>query len=208
LLRALAARAGQVLTERRASVAGETFREGSWVLVNDLDAGEQVLAPRRGRVLATASGPELAREASFEVVLALPPLYARPSEVPVMAEAFLAQARVLLGRPRLHLAPEALPLLTAFRWPGNVLELRNVMFRAARAAVRDEVGKDSLPLALSSIAPVENLRGAMESAERELLLEALSRTRWNVSAAAGRLGMARRTVVYRMQRLGLKRPAR
>ena len=68
--------------------------------------------------------------------------------------------------------------------------------------------RDSLPSALSAVGPVENLRGAMESAERELLLEALSRTRWNVTAAAGRLGMARRTVVYRMRKLGLKRPAR
>lgn len=208
-LRTLATRAGKQLIERRGRFSGESLREGSWVLVQDLEAGEQVVAPRGGRVLATAaSGPDPVRELSFEVSFALPPLYARPSEVPLMAEAFLAQARVVLGRPRLHLAPDALPLLSTFSWPGNVLELRNVMFRAAKAAVRDEVGRDSLPVALSSIPPVENLRGAMESAERELLLEALSRTRWNVTAAAGRLGMARRTVVYRMQRLGLKRPAR
>jgi transcriptional regulator with GAF, ATPase, and Fis domain len=48
----------------------------------------------------------------------------------------------------------------------------------------------------------------MKAAERELLLEALARTRWNVTAAASRLGVPRRTVVYRMGKLGLKRPAR
>jgi transcriptional regulator with GAF, ATPase, and Fis domain len=40
------------------------------------------------------------------------------------------------------------------------------------------------------------------------LLEALARTRWNVTAAAQRLGLPRRTVVYRMARLGLRRPTR
>jgi transcriptional regulator of acetoin/glycerol metabolism len=89
-----------------------------------------------------------------------------------------------------------------------VRELRNVMARAARSAVRDELGRDALPSRLSTEAPEESLRGALKTAERELLLEALARTRWNVTAAAGRLGIPRRTVVYRMARLGLKRPAR
>ena len=46
------------------------------------------------------------------------------------------------------------------------------------------------------------------AAERELLLDTLARTRWNVTAAATRLGMPRRTIVHRMAKLGLKRPAR
>jgi DNA-binding NtrC family response regulator len=126
----------------------------------------------------------------------------------VLAEAFLARARLVLGRPRLHLGPEAQALLRAWWWPGNVRELKNVVFRAARAAVRDEVGRDSLPATITAAAPAQSLKGAMRAAEREVLLEALARTRWNVTAAASRLGMPRRTVVYRMARLGLRRPAR
>jgi Bacterial regulatory protein, Fis family len=161
-------------------------------------------APATARVLATAA--EVAP--GFEAVVLVPPLAARPLDVPVMAEAFLAHARQALDRPRLHLGPEALALLKAWPWPGNVRELKNVVFRAARAAVRDEVGRDSLPVAITGAAPAESLKGAMRAAEREILLEALARTRWNVSAAATRLGMPRRTVVYRMARLGLRRPAR
>jgi transcriptional regulator of acetoin/glycerol metabolism len=86
--------------------------------------------------------------------------------------------------------------------------LANVLARAARAAVRDEIGRDALPARMSTEAPAEDFRGAMESAEREVLLETLARTRWNVSAAALRLGMPRRTIVHRMSKLGLKRPAR
>jgi DNA-binding NtrC family response regulator len=157
-----------------------------------------------GRVLATSS----VVLDGFDVVVQVPPLRARPTEIPVMAEAFLATARTLLGRPRLHLAPEALALLEQWSWPGNVRELKNVMLRAARASVRDEVSRDSLPAALAQVGPSGDLRDAMRLAERELLLEALGRTRWNVTATAQRLGMPRRTVVYRMAKLGLKRPAR
>ncbi len=176
-------------------------------------AGDQrtVIAPdvaRRpeveGRLLATS---EVELE-GFDVVVQVPPLRARPLEVRALAEAFLARARSVVGRPRLHLAPDALALLSLWPWPGNVRELKNVMVRAARASVRDEVGRDALPAPLAQRGPTEDLRDALRLAERELLLEALGRTRWNVTATAQRLGMPRRTVVYRMARLGLKRPAR
>jgi len=113
-----------------------------------------------------------------------------------------------LSRPRLSLGADARRLLAAYAWPGQVTELRTVMLRAVRAAVRDEIGSDALPTRLSAAGPRSNLRGALKEAERDLLLEALARTRWNVTAAATRLGLPRRTVVYRMARLGLRRPAR
>jgi hypothetical protein len=160
--------------------------------------------PWPARLLATATVPL----PGFDSVVPVPPLAARPLDVPVMAEAFLTRARQVLGRPRLHLGPEARALLEAWSWPGNVRELKNVVFRAARAAVRDEVGRDSLPATITASAPAEDLKDAMRAAERELLLGALARTRWNVTAAATRLGMPRRTVVYRMALLGLRRPAR
>lgn len=140
--------------------------------------------------------------------LKVPALLDRPSEVLALAELFLSRARVRLARPRLSLSAEARALLQQYRWPGNVRELKTVVSRAARAAVRDELGRDALPARLRSEGPAEDFRRALQSTERELLLETLARTRWNVSAAATRLGMPRRTLVYRMGKLGLKRPAR
>ncbi len=180
-------------------------RVEGWVVVHEADASAEVLRSRpRGRVLATSRAPV----PGFEAVVPVPPLRARPGDIPALAEAFLARARGALARPRLHLGPDARALLSAWTWPGDVRELKNMMLRAARAAVRDEVGRDSLPSWLATSSGAEDLRGAMKAAERELLLEALARTRWNVTAAASRLGVPRRTVVYRMGKLGLKRPAR
>lgn len=209
LLRRLLSTAGRTAVEVRGfdppAVERALRRPDGWVLVHEADASAELLAGRaRGRVLATCR----AGLPGFEVVVPVPPLRARPRDILALAEAFLARARGILGRPRLHLGTDARGLLSAWAWPGEVRELKNVMLRAARAAVRDEVGRDSLPSWLSMAAGAEDLRGAMKAAERELLLEALARTRWNVTAAASRLGVPRRTVVYRMGKLGLKRPAR
>ncbi len=141
-------------------------------------------------------------------LIELPSLADRPLDILAIADAFLREARAALNRPRLALGSDAKRLLAAYAWPGQVRELRTVMLRAARAAVRDEVGSDALPTRLSLAGPKSNLRGALKEAERDLLLEALARTRWNVTAAASRLGLPRRTVVYRMARLGLRRPTR
>lgn len=147
-------------------------------------------------------------DAATTHLLEVPGLAERPLDVVALADAFLREARAALSRPRLSLGADARRLLAAYAWPGQVRELRTVMLRAVRAAVRDEIGSDALPTRLSAAGPRSNLRGALKEAERDLLLEALARTRWNVTAAATRLGLPRRTVVYRMARLGLRRPAR
>jgi hypothetical protein len=186
-------------------------RPGDWLLVRDIDrlsaaALDTLVGQVRTRLLATAS--QLPRGHHFPHELEVPPLVARRDELLPLAEAFVSRARAAVGRPRLTLSAEARALLQAWRWPGNVRELANVLARAARATARDEIGRDALPLRLANEASADDFRGAMASAERELLLETLARTRWNVSAAATRLGMPRRTLVHRMGKLGLKRPAR
>lgn len=182
------------------------------VLVRDVDrAPPEVLAQvvdpawtkRRLVVLTSATRLDAA-----PVVVEVPGLAQRPADVLALAETFLREARAAVGRPRLSLSDDARRVLSAWTWPGEVRELRWVMLRAARAAVRDEVGPDALPARLSAAGSSATLRSALKDTERELLLEALARTRWNVTAAATRLGLPRRTVVYRMARLGLRRPSR
>ncbi len=171
--------------------------------VNELGA----FARERRRTVIATSSDRAAFEAMGWSVVELPALSERPADVLALADSFLREARAALNRPRLALGSDAARLLEAYAWPGQVRELRGVILRAARAAVRDEVGSDALPSRLSAAGPRSNLRGALKDAERDLLLEALARTRWNVSAAAVRLGLPRRTVVYRMARLGLRRPS-
>ena len=215
LLEGLARAAGRRLTVVSAldgpALTRAVARPGDWVLARDVDRLEaqvlrELFARIKTRLLATATRPPAGHH--FVHVIEVPALSARREDVLPIAEAFVSRARVAVGRPRLTLSAEARTMLQAWRWPGNVRELGNVVARAARAAVRDEIGRDALPARMSVEAAADDFRGAMESAERELLLETLARTRWNVSAAATRLGMPRRTIVHRMAKLGLKRPAR
>ncbi len=186
-------------------------RAGDWLLVRDIDrleapALKALVGQVKTRLLATAT--RVPAGAHFAHVVEVPSLSARRDEVLPLAEAFVSRARASVGRPRLTLSAEARSLLQSWRWPGNVRELANVLALAARATARDEIGRDALPVRFSNETSADDFRGAMQSAERELLLETLGRTRWNVTAAAARLGMPRRTIVHRMAKLGLKRPAR
>jgi psp operon transcriptional activator len=66
---------------------------------------------------------------SFEVVT-LPPLRARPGDVPVLADHFGRRMAAEMNRDWEGFAPEALDALIDYKWPGNVRELRNVVERA------------------------------------------------------------------------------
>ncbi len=146
-----------------------------------------------------------------EVVLAVPPLRERGEDIPRLAEHFLSRARKLHPRARVALSAEARTALESHLWPGNVRELKNAMELAVICAEGDEVRLDHLPSPVRrgrERPKVTDLRGALKETEKAALLEVLATTRWNVTEAAKRLGLPRRTVVYRMARLGLKRPRR
>jgi hypothetical protein len=142
------------------------------------------------------------------IQLSIPALRDRPSEILPLAEAFLARFRRGMGKSQLGLESAARRALQRHDWPDNLRELKNAMAFAAFAVTSAEVGTQALPWAIRD-EPLEegpNLRTALAAAEREALLRALARTRWNVTLAAKHLGLPRRTVVYRMARLGLRRP--
>lgn len=151
----------------------------------------------------------------FALQLSIPPLRERPSEIMPLALQAVQLARTWTGRSNLTLNAEARAALQVYRWPGNVQELRNAVLRAALVAESDELRLENLPSALQEEGGrsrrrdrEHTLRSSMKAAEKDALLRALARTSWNVTAAAKELGMPRRTIVYRMARLGLRRPGR
>ncbi len=182
-----------------------------WLILRDFDPEiPSPLTARRGRpprrVICTSSKRPAVN--MFESVFEVPALTTRPDDIALLAEHFLSNARRLLSRPKLSQSDDVSRLLQLWHWPGNVRELENVMIRAARGSMRDEIGRDALPARMLRDAPARDFVSAIDDAERSILLESLARTRWNVSAAATRLQLPRRTLVHRMARLGLRRPTR
>ncbi len=149
--------------------------------------------------LATLLGP---------IALRVPPLRDRPDDVLPLAEGVLARARAAWGRPVLGFAAATRQALQAYPWPENLPELEVAVLRAALAAPSDELRPQDLPPELQHAAgtAAAGVRAQLKDAERDAYLAALARTRWNVTEAARQLGLPRRTVVYRMRRLGLRRP--
>ena len=77
--------------------------------------------------------------------ITVPPLRERPADIPPLARHFLARFAAEEGKRIRLIAPEALRVLMAFRWPGNIRQLENTVFRAVVLAESDEVGLGEFP---------------------------------------------------------------
>jgi DNA-binding NtrC family response regulator len=77
--------------------------------------------------------------------ISLPPLRRRPEDIPELAQHFLARFAAEEGKRVRSISAEALRMLEAFRWPGNVRQLENVIFRAVVLADGEEIGINEFP---------------------------------------------------------------
>ncbi len=126
------------------------------------------------------------------IELRLPPLGARPGDILPLARAFLAPGKTL------HPAVET--TLMAYAWPGNVLELKNVMARASLLSGGATIMVADLGL------PAASLPAQESEPDRGAIVAALGRAGGVVAQAAADLGLSRQALYRRMERLGIERP--
>jgi DNA-binding NtrC family response regulator len=177
------------------------------------------------RTLATArrSLSEWAAEDKFRRDLAcrlgtleivVPPLSARPGDIPLLAQHFLEQQNALGGRQLSGFSPEALDQLANYPWPGNVDELAELVTAAARNAHGTVVQADDLPEILRMAAEAAayprrgpetiQLHSLLAEVEKELLERALRQSKGNKTKAARLLGVTRARVIRRLEHFGIK----
>lgn len=146
--------------------------------------------------------------------LHVPTLRERRDDIPLLVEHFLRRCATALDRPVPTVGAEALEVLTTYPWPGNVRELANEI---KRAVVLLEDGRVLDAEALSSHlrappegrpAPVSPLKERSRRLEREVVVRALERNGWNVSATARELDISRVGLSKKMRLLGIDRPRR
>ncbi|RMG15132.1 MAG: sigma-54-dependent Fis family transcriptional regulator [Planctomycetota bacterium] len=147
--------------------------------------------------------------------LKVPPLRERLGDVDLLAQRFCARFAAKNDKHFLRVSEAALERLRAHDWPGNVRELENVIERAVVLGDGPELLPSHLADFDRSAAPdgeVDNLIDAavdaelpLETYERELIVQALERTKRNVTRAARLLGITRRTLQYRMEKHGIER---
>jgi two-component system NtrC family response regulator len=141
------------------------------------------------------------------VVLNLPALRDRGDDVQLVAREFLKRFAVQNSRKELAFSPDAVRALNRHRWPGNIRELQNRVQRAVIMCSGGRVTAADLELEQSEAdeTPGVTLKEAREQVERKLILQAMTRHRGRISAAAQELGVSRPTLYELMQKLGIER---
>ena len=142
--------------------------------------------------------------------LRLPPLRERTEDIPALMEHFLTRHSEELKKDAPALNKEAMELLLSHRWPGNIRELENV----ARKIVA--LGDTSLAvsdLRVTRMNPAPGMevgrgsslkmaaRAASRQTERELILQALQRTKWNRKRAARELQISYKSLLYKLKQI-------
>jgi Nif-specific regulatory protein len=135
--------------------------------------------------------------------LHLPPLRDRGDDVSILVNFFLDHFRRLHGRPHLALSDTARAKLLAYRWPGNIRQLRNVLDSAVVLADDEAIRPHDLALRDSGSGELETLR--IDEWEKRLITEALNRTADNVPEAAKLLGIGRATLYRKIEQYHIER---
>jgi len=148
------------------------------------------------------------------IPLVLPPLRERTEDIPDLVQYFFARSQQKNGRPNMVMPATLLPYFVRYRWPGNVRELENAVEHVVVLARGDEVTLHDLPEflrearacvdALEINLPLQGI--SLEAIEKELILKALEKFDWNQTHAARYLDISRKTLIYRMDRHGIRRP--
>jgi formate hydrogenlyase transcriptional activator len=140
----------------------------------------------------------------------LPPLRARPEDIPALVAHFVEILGRRMGRKIEYIPAETMSALNSYHWPGNIRELQNLIERAVILS-RDGVLPNPLPT--TGIHPVTDSPAAtttLRDSERSLILQTLEEVRWVIGGpkgAAAKLGLKRTTLIHKMQKLGIYRPS-
>ena len=139
----------------------------------------------------------------------LPALRDRREDIPLLFEYFVDCTAKEFGGPRPEVAPEALELLCAYRWPGNIREVRNVTERAVLLCDTGRITPEILPREIAG-EPVNALKdsggSALEGYEKAMIVKALEEHGWNQTRTAEALGISSDNLRYRLRKYQIKRP--
>ncbi|HYK23885.1 MAG TPA: sigma-54 dependent transcriptional regulator, partial [Candidatus Acidoferrum sp.] len=159
---------------------------------------------------------QLVREGKFRddlyfrlnvVRITMPPLRERKEDIPILVRGFLRHFCKVNDKPLLDLTSDAMDALLAYDWPGNVRELRTAIEHGVVMATGPKIILRDLPMAVRQAARAQLPGGVSTQAfwektspldlhetEKKLIAQALTATNGNVTAAAKKLGISRRTL--------------
>jgi len=148
------------------------------------------------------------------VPIVLPPLRERKEDIPLLVDHFVKKYSEENQKAVKGIDKEALEMIMHFDWPGNVRELENLIERVIALTTNDTIQPVELPFSLINTSKVNGLKESIlsgkvpflkaeEDFEKEVILDALKKTNYVQSHAAEVLGISRRILKYKMDKLGI-----
>jgi DNA-binding NtrC family response regulator len=149
------------------------------------------------------------------ISLQLPPLRARPDDIPFYVHHFLKKHS---SKSTINITQRAIQTLIAYNWPGNVRELENTIERAIALTASDIIDLHDLPAnilnhdlpevipnILKPIIEPTPTEQSLENMEKSAIIQVLNQTNWNQTKASKLLGITRRKLGYKIEKFGLRK---
>jgi len=179
------------------------------------------------RIIASTNMPldEMVRKGTFRedlyfrlnvIPIGLPPLRQREGDIPILVHFFLDRFNRQLHKSIPSITPEAMAVLESYSWPGNIRELENLIERMVVLGT-DDTGIDQGDLPFDVLFHEDTLNGmqrpdeetggliqARHSFERQYILQALRKCRWNQTETARLLKIHRNTLLQKIKQLEIK----
>jgi DNA-binding NtrC family response regulator len=148
------------------------------------------------------------------VPIIVPPLRERREDIPSLLDHFIKKYNEEGNKRVQGVSKEALALMMNYEWPGNVRELENSIERVIALTSNEYIQPNELPIPLTNISKINGLRESIlsgkvsflkaeEEFEKGIILDALKKTNYVQSHAAEMLGISRRILKYKMDKLGI-----
>jgi DNA-binding NtrC family response regulator len=148
------------------------------------------------------------------VPIVIPPLRERKEDIPILIDHFINKFSVENNKNVKGINKDALEFLMQYEWPGNVRELENLIERVIALTSNEYIPANELPYSFKNIPKINGLKESVldgkvsflqaeEEFEKEVILDALKRTNYIQSHAAEILGISRRILKYKMDKLGI-----
>jgi Nif-specific regulatory protein len=146
------------------------------------------------------------------VTIKVPPLRERKEDIPLLARHFLSTYCQKFGKHYAGIEQGVVELLTNYNWPGNVRQLKNEM---ERIAILLKEGEIVTPSKISEVihqnvlmkpsSDSKTLKDVLDQIQERMVIETLSKHKWNKTKAAEELGITRRGLLKMIERMGLDR---
>jgi two-component system, NtrC family, response regulator HydG len=135
------------------------------------------------------------------ILIKVPPLRERAEDIPVITFHYLKKISHINNKDIRRISPDALDIITNYRWPGNVRQLINTIEHCAITCKGDTVEVSDLP---EYVFHEKKVEGNDKSTDRDQLLSALSQHKGNRTLTAKHLGISRVTLWKRLKDLGIE----